>query len=70
MHNGPLSRPRLRFSDAYPLRALTLTLAQLTGRRTLLRFDSGFLDLDNPIHTLGGARRAAKVRGKAPRHDA
>ena len=47
-----------------------LTLAQLTGRETVLRCDFRLLELDNPTQTLGGARRTAKVRGGAPLHDA
>jgi len=67
--NEPNRRPRRCFSDAYPLRALTVTLAQLTGRETGLRPHSNLPEQDNPTHALGEVRRTAKVLGRAPQHD-
>ena len=68
--NEPNRRPRRCFSDAYPLRALTVTFAQLTGRETALRTHLSLPEQDNPIHTLGETRRTAEVLGRAPQHDA
>ena len=69
MHNEPFWCPRLCFSDGNPLRALTLTLTQLTGRETLSRRVCHLLELANPTHTLGEARQTVIVHNGVSHHD-
>ena len=71
----PTTSIATRFAGAVRLVAFllcrrVLTLAQLTGRETVLRATSGLLELAHRAYTLGGARRTVKVHGGAPRHDA
>ena len=47
-----------------------LTLAQLTGRETVLRSERGILGLSHLTNTLGGAREASRVHGGFPHRDA